>query len=145
MLHLFLILPGVSCSLQRKLAIPRRSLNEGQESKSSTAPKVQMEPSNLSRSALQYLPPTSGSKRHRSSSWPESLRKRQSDLPEPAPTPTSLEPLPPETDRHLSGGEVPCWGCFSPPKTPSDVASLDDELDIDQLKLPLPSLPSSQD
>ena len=104
-----------------------------------------MEPSNLSHSTLQYPPPTSGSKRRRSSSWSESIRKRQSDLPEPAPTPTPLESLPPETEEHCPECERPCWGCFSPPKAPSDVASLDEELDIDQLRIPSASPTPSQD
>ena len=65
-------------------------------------------------------------------------------MPEPAPTPTPLESLPPETKEQCPECERPCWGCFSPPKAPSDVGSLDEELDIDQLRIPSASLTPSQ-
>ncbi len=100
--------------------------DEGQEMKSPTASQVRMWLSNLPHSPLQDTPPTSANKRHRSSSWPESVRKRPSLLPEPAPTSEPLKPLLPE----------PCWACFSPPKAPSDVASLGEEEDIDRLRIP---------
>lgn len=111
------------------------ALYEGQELNSTTASQVRMKASNLPRSLLRSPPPTPGSKRRRSLSSPESVRKRPSLLPEPAPTPEPLEPLLPE----------PCWGYFSPPKAPSDVASLDDEVDIDMLRSPSASLTTSQD
>ena len=102
--------------------------------KSPTASQFQMEASNLPHNLLQSPPPTSGNKRRRSSSLPESVRKRQSLRPEPAPTPGPLTPLLPE----------PCWGVFSPPKAPSDVASLDEEQDIDRLRGSSASQTSSQ-
>ena len=112
------------------------ALYEGQEMNSPTASQIRMEASNPPWSLLQSPPPTLGGKRGRSSSSPESVRKRPSLLPEPAPMPEPSEPLLPE----------PCWGCFSTPKAPSDVASLDDEVDIDMLKSPSASLtPSDSD
>ena len=116
------------------------SPTEGQEIKSPKASQFRMEPSNLSHSLLQNPPPTSGTKRRRSSSLPESIRKRSSLLPEPAPTPTPtstpLKTVIPESNPHCPNCGRPCWGCFSPPEVPPDVASLDEEEDIDRLRMP---------
>ena len=116
---------------------PKASLNEGQEIKSPKASQVRMEPLNLSHSPLQNPPPTSGTKRRRSSSLPESVRKRPSLLPAPAPTPIPipLKPLLPESNWHCSNCGRPCWGCFSQPEAPPDVASLEEEEDIDRLRM----------
>lgn len=95
----------------------------------------------LSQSTLHNPSPTAGIKRRRSSSSPESVRKRPSLLPEPAPTPTAtptptpLKTLLPESNWHCSNCGRPCWGCFSPPEVPPDVASLDEEEDIDRLRM----------
>ena len=113
----------------------KASLVKGQEIKSPTASQVPMEPSNLSHSPLQNPPPTSGNKRRRSSSSPESVRKRQSLLPEPAPTPEPLKPLLAESNWHCSNCGTPCWGCFSRPEVPPDLASLNEEEDIDRLRM----------
>ena len=121
----------------------KASLAEGQEIKSPTASQVRMEPSNLSHSPLQNPPPTSGNKRRRSSSSPESVRKRQSLLPEPEPTPKPRKPLLPESNWHCPNCGRPCWGCFSPPEVPPDIASLDEEEDLDRLRMPsVPPTPS---
>ena len=124
-----------------QMSHPEASLNEGQEIKSPRTSQVRMEPSNLSHSPLQNPPPTSVIKRRRSSSSPESVRKRQSR--EPAPTSLPPKPPPPETNWHCSNCGRPCWGCFSPPEVPPDVASLDEEEDIDRLRM-ASAPPSSQ-
>ena len=111
------------------------SLVNGQEIKSPTASQVPMEPSDLSRSPLPNPPPTSGNKRRRSSSSAESVRKRQSLLPESAPTTEPLKPLLPESNWHCSNCGRPCWGCFTRPEVPPDLESLNEEKDIDQLKM----------
>ena len=111
------------------------ALYEGQEMNSPTASQVRMEAFNLPRNTLQSPTPAPGSKRRRSSSSPESVRKRPSLLSEAALKPVPLEPLLPEL----------CWGWFSPPKAPSDIASLGDEVDIDILRSPSASLTPSQD
>lgn len=121
------------------------ALDEGQEMKSPTASQVRMEASNLPRSPLQSPPPTFGKKRRRSSSSPRSVRKRQSLLAEPSPTPYPLEPVLPENNWHCSNCGRPCWGCFSSPDAPADVASLDEEEDIDRLRMPSAPPTLSQD
>ena len=111
------------------------SLVEGQEIKSPTAAQVAMEPSDLSRSSLPNPPPTAGNKRRRSSSSAESVRKRQSLLPESAPPTEPPKPLLPESDWHCSNCGRPCWGCFTRPEVPPDIESLNEDKDIDQLRM----------
>ncbi|KAK0510633.1 hypothetical protein JMJ35_007065 [Cladonia borealis] len=111
------------------------ALYEGQEMDSTTASQVRLEASNLPHSLSRSSLPAPGSKRRRALSWPESVRKRPSLLAEPAPTPKPFEPLLPE----------PWWDYFPPPKPPSEVASLDDEVDIDVLKSPSACPTPSQD
>ena len=111
------------------------SLVEGQEINSPTASQVPMEPSDLSRSPLPKLPPTSGNKRRRSSSSAESARKRQSLLPESAPPTEPLKPLLPESNWHCVNCGRPCWGCFTRPEVPPDLASLNEEKDTDRLRM----------
>ena len=119
------------------------ALNEGQKIKSPTTSQVRMETSNLPRSPLQSPPPTLGNKRRRSSSSSGLVRKRQSLLPEPEPTPKPLKPVLPENNWHCSNCGRPCWGCFSSSEAPPDVASLDEEEDIDRLRMPsAPPTPS---
>ena len=102
------------------------ALDEGLETDSTTASQVRMEPSNRPHNLSRSSPPAPGSKRRRALSWPESVRKRPSLLAEPAPRPNPLGPPLPE----------PWWDYFPPPKPPSEVASLDDEVDTDMLKSP---------
>ena len=111
------------------------SLVEGQELKSPTASQVPMEPSDLSRSPLPNPPPTSGNKRRRSSSSAGSARKRQSLLPDSAPPTEPSKPLLPESNWHCSNCGRPCWGCFTRPEIPPDLESLNEEKDIDPLKM----------
>ena len=113
----------------------KASLVKGQEIKSPTSSQVPMEPSNLSHSTLPNPPPTSGNKRRLSSSSQESVRKRQSLLPEPAPAPETIKPLLAESNWHCSNCGTPCWGCFSRPEVPPDLASLNEEEDIDRLRM----------
>ena len=104
--------------------------------KSPTASQIRMEASNLPRSPLQSPPPTFGKKRRRSSSPPGSVRKRQSLLAGPPPTPKPLEPVLPENNWHCPNCGRPCWSCFSSLHAHSDVVSLDEEEDIDRLRMP---------
>ena len=118
-----------------RMSHPEVALCEGQEMNNTTAPKVLMEASNLPGSLLRSRPPILGSKRRRALSSPESFRKRPSLLPEPAPTPESFKPLLAESNWHCSNCGIPCWGCFSRPEVPPDLASLNEEKDSDQLKM----------
>ena len=111
------------------------ALWKGQEMNSTPASQTRMEASNLPRNLLQSSLPARGNKRRRALSWPEPVPKRPSLLPKPVPTPEALEPLLPE----------PWWDYFPPPTPPSEVASLDDEVDIDMLKSPSACPTPSQD
>ena len=102
---------------------------------STTAFEVRMEASNLPGSLLRSPPPTLGSKRRRALSSPESVRKRPSLLPEPAPTPESLKPLLAESNWHCSNCGIPCWGCFTRPEVTPDLASLNEEKDTNRLRM----------
>ena len=109
--------------------------DEGQEIKSPTISPVCIEASNLPRSPLRSPPLTAGKKRRRSLSPPGSARKRQSLLSEPSPTCEPLELVPPESNWHCSNCGRPCWVCFSTFEASPDVASIDEEKNIDQLRM----------
>ena len=111
------------------------ALCEGQEINCTTTSEVLMEASNLPGSLLRSPPPTLGSKRCRALSSPESVRKRPLLLPEPAPTSEPLKPLLAESNWHCSNCGIPCWGCFTRPEVPPDLASLNEEKDTDRLKM----------
>ena len=118
-----------------QMSHPEVALCEGQEMNSTTASEDVMEASNLSGSLLRSSPTTLGSKRRRALSSPEPVRKRPSLLPEPAPTPEPLKPLLAESNWHCSKCGIPCWGCFTRPEVPPDLASLNEEKDTNRLKM----------
>ena len=103
--------------------------------KSPTISQVQKQASNLLYSPLQSPPPTLKKKRRTSSLPPDLVRKRHLLLAEPSPAPKTLEPVLPENNWHCSNCGRPCWGCSSSPEAPLDTASLDEEEDIDRLRM----------
>lgn len=111
------------------------ALGEEQEMKSSATSQIRGQASNLPHSPLQSPPYTLGKKQRRPSSPPGLIRKRHLLPAEPSPAPKPLEPVLPGNNWHCSNCGRPCWGCFPSPEAPLDVASLDEEEDIDRLRM----------
>ena len=103
-----------------------------------------MESLNPSKSPPQHSTATCGKKRYRSSSLPSFPRKQPSLLSESSPPGLSSKIVQVENNWHCPNCGRPCWGCFSPPEAPLDIASFDEDDDIDRLRMNFESQTTTQ-